>query len=95
MTSPILLATVAAAVGMQAVTAHAEPPETRSIAVHFADLDLSSAPGVRALRGRIQEAARIVCGDYEAIDLKRNVTYYTCVRRATDAALAQIALPAR
>jgi UrcA family protein len=95
MTSPILLATLAAAVGMQPATAHAERPETRSIAVHFADLNLSSESGVRALRGRIQAAARIVCGDYEALALKRTHIYYTCVQHATDAALAQIALPAR
>lgn len=94
MTLPILLATAVAAVGMQLVTAHTETTETRSITVHFADLNLTSASGVRALRGRIQEAARIVCGDYEALDLKRTLTYYTCVRHATDAALAQIELPA-
>ena len=58
---PVALASLACLLGAAQVLAKA-PMETRSVAVHYADLDLGSAAGAGTLYHRIQGAARVVCG---------------------------------
>lgn len=58
---PVALAALACLFGATPVLAEA-PMETRSVAVHYADLDLGSAAGAGTLYHRIQGAARMVCG---------------------------------
>lgn len=53
---------------------------------------LQSPVGRKALTRRIAQAARIVCGDRETIALLGEVAQYnSCVRQATDRALADVA----
>jgi UrcA family protein len=89
----MILTTLAILAGTQAVAGPLDGAETRSITVHFADLNLSKPSGVHALRARIDYAARLVCGDYQTLDLQRTSIFRNCVERARDAALAQIELP--
>jgi UrcA family protein len=91
----IFLATLGVLAATQALAGPLDDAETRSITVHFADLNLSQPSGVHALRARIDYAARLVCGDYQTLDLQRTNIFRNCVERARDAALAQIELPAR
>ena len=58
-TIPAIAALVIAA--MLVVPTVSQAAETNSVRVSYADLNLASAPGEHALRGRIAFAARVVC----------------------------------
>jgi len=73
-------------------TAWAGPPVTRSVAVSFHDLDLSTKSGVAKLYHRIQAAAQIVCR-YEATLVAEQQIWKNCVRPAVDAAVATVNNP--
>ena len=94
MTSRILLTTLAMLAGAPAMASTLDDSAPPSVRVRFGDLNLSQPAGVRALRARIDSAARIVCGDYQSLDLQRTSVFRNCVAHARDAALAQIELPA-
>jgi UrcA family protein len=87
----------AAALVQCAVPAQASPqdldkPQTR--VVRFADLDLSTAPGVKALYVRIREAARSVCGDSESPNSPfPNPAFQACVATAIKSAVTRVNHP--
>jgi UrcA family protein len=94
MKTRILLASLAALAGTQAMAASSYDSDTRSITVRYGDLNLADPSGRNTLRLRIDYAARMVCGDYQSLDLQRTSAYQSCVQHARDAALAQVAQPA-
>ena len=64
--------------------------ETHSIAVHYADLELTRAEGVDALRGRLTAAAKRVCGDYDRRDARARQAWQQCYDTALTVALAKV-----
>ena len=95
MTSRALLTTLALLAVAPAMAVPLDDSAPLSIRVRIDDLNLSHPAGLRTLRARITDAARIVCGDYEALDLVRATSFRSCVEHARDGALAQIGLLAR
>ena len=76
-----------------AYNASAEP-EAKSLAVSYADLDLSKPAGAQTLYKRIKKAARVVCGPVD------NYTFVTparkfrqCYEKAIADAVAQVDRP--
>jgi UrcA family protein len=59
------LAILTVAAGLASAPAFASQPESNLIAVHSADLDLSTPAGVKTLHRRIARAMEAVCGSYE------------------------------
>jgi UrcA family protein len=70
--------------------ASADAAETRSITVHYRDLDLSRPRAVETLKRRIHRAAEEVCGDYNLRELEISPEFIRCVDTATDKALTEI-----
>jgi UrcA family protein len=75
--------------------AHAQPPATRTVAIHYGDLDLGSSAGRSALNHRIRHAIRTACGDVSSADLEGQNMVATCredlrtgLNRQRDAAYA-------
>jgi UrcA family protein len=65
----ILLPLAAALAALTATPAFAQTAAPATIAVHTADLDLSSPAGIAALDRRIRAAVDIACGDPSDVDL--------------------------
>lgn len=65
-------------------------PETITVRVSYADLNLATAQGRARLDRRIADAARIICGSYSPADL----TMSGLVRDCRDDAIASARLPA-
>jgi UrcA family protein len=59
------LVILAAFAGLAGAPALASQPESTLIAVHSADLDLSTPAGVKTLHRRVARALEAVCGSYE------------------------------
>ena len=95
MTSRILWPALAAALCIQATTAHAEQPTGHSIKVEFADLDLQTSSGKEALRLRIRSAAKTVCGYEVDRSFQLEGEYLSCIEHATENALARVKQPMR
>jgi len=70
----------------------APTPDTYSVTVKFADLDLNRQAGIAKLYVRIKGAARRVCEE-QANDQQVNQTYPVCVKGAVSAAVARIDHP--
>jgi UrcA family protein len=91
-----LVATATVAVGMLP-TARADfsSDEARTVAVRFADLDTTRAPGAQMLFRRLNAAARSVCRD-QGLDrsLEQKHSFEQCVHAALGQALAEIDVPA-
>jgi len=69
--------------------------ESRSARVRFGDLDTTSDRGAAVLYQRIENAAKIVCGDLEPDgQLSRYTAYTHCVHVAIGDAIAKIDRPA-
>lgn len=71
MKNPILIAALAfAATGaaMLATPASAQPPAGATVAVSYADLDLTTPAGIRTLDRRILSAVRQACGPTSDFD---------------------------
>lgn len=70
-------------------------PETYSQKVSYADLNLNSPQGAGALLHRIRRAAAIVCSAGDPSPMQQWTTrgYRTCVREATDRAVADAHSP--
>jgi UrcA family protein len=86
------LAALAAATAMLSVgePAMAQPaaPEL-AIPVNVMDLSLQSEAGARVALQRVQNAARVICGDERGQrDLSRAILYTACVRKTVDDAVA-------
>jgi UrcA family protein len=64
-----------------------KPP---SVTVHFSDLNVSSPAGAKALYGRIQRAARVVCKRYSAKTLPGVVNGRECYRNAVANAVRDV-----
>jgi UrcA family protein len=99
-TSGILAVALSLGVGvwLAAVTAgmaHAETAPQTAARVTYADLDVSTADGARALLGRIDIAARAACGEKTHSPLlPREAGHHrVCVANAVDAAVKQIDSP--
>jgi UrcA family protein len=88
---------MASAMGLAFYTATAGVGDgsTPAIRVRYDDLNLTSASGVEVLRRRVVQAAKKVCGDYDAFDLPRFARYQRCVTEATDRALAKVSVASR
>lgn len=89
----VMLSALAALAGSGAVLA--EPPkETFSRTVSFADLDLTTSAGAATLYGRIENAARIVCGPMPtAVDVASSQDWQACYRGAISGAVRQVDQP--
>lgn len=58
--------------------------------VSYADLNLTSAAGQKALDSRVRRAVRTVCGDTSAKDLAGSRIVRTCQKRAFASARPQV-----
>jgi|KBSMisStandDraft_5_1062788.scaffolds.fasta_scaffold3210609_1 UrcA family protein len=101
MSRKILFATLAATAALSLCTAasagpQAQPydPDTVSVKVSLADLNLNNEPGARIALRRIRNAAREVCGVAPSHPLmKESELYWACQRGATDRAVARLDVP--
>ena len=67
-------------------------PDTHSVTVSFRDLDLSTQQGARTLYGRIQSAARQVCG-HAGADLIEQSIWRSCYRNTVSDAVGKVNNP--
>lgn len=76
-----------------ALVANAAPAaaETRSISVSYEDLDLSSPSGIATLHGRIQTAAKKVCGRAEVREIADGLDQQRCMAAVSRSTSVQIA----
>lgn len=65
-------------------------PESTSRSVRYADLDLSSRAGIKALHRRIAAAVEAVCGSYEGTDTAAAAEEYRQITRCRATALADL-----
>ena len=56
--------------------------DTKSVSVHYGDLDLRSDAGVDTLNGRLRNAIRIVCGGWPAGGTLEWTRYVNCKTEA-------------
>lgn len=81
----LLLPGLAASLSLAAQAGEAHDPNRvrTSVAVSYADLDLTDAAGARTLYARLQSAAREVCGPEASVrDLRSTADYNACYRDA-------------
>lgn len=83
----ILLASAALAAACLVVPA-AAAPQSRSVAVRIADLDLSTRAGAARLERRVHRAAVMLCGTASGFDLTGQNDARRCVADARRTALA-------
>ncbi|HEY1562839.1 MAG TPA: UrcA family protein [Caulobacteraceae bacterium] len=87
------LASLASAPG----SARAQPAsnsESVSVRINFADLNLSSQQGAREMMGRIEGAARIICGESSANnDLAERSREHACVNQTVSDAVRSLDAP--
>jgi UrcA family protein len=92
LTTLISIVAVTAAIPFAQAGALNESPT--QVVVQFGDLDLTAFVGASTLYGRLQSAARLVCGPLEdAKDLKRAFEYRHCVKDALWTAVTHIDQP--
>jgi UrcA family protein len=77
-------------IGPDAPAFGSEPETTRMSVVTTYGLDLGPPAGRETLRRRIATAARLVCGQYEAADLREGGDYDRCRPLAIADASAQV-----
>lgn len=68
-------------------------PDSLSVRVGFADLDLTHPQGVAVLYDRIAGAAKAVCAPFEGRGLKNVALFRGCVREAIAAAVTRADQP--
>jgi UrcA family protein len=73
----------------QAASAFGEIP---TVAVHYADLNLTTDAGVRALYRRLQVAARQVCRSFESHEIGRATQRRACYNQALSNAVTKVNL---
>jgi UrcA family protein len=81
-----ILGAAAAILLASGATAQASPAEPVSVAVRYADLDLSSPKGRTMLENRIEAAAREMCGMDSALTTGSRMPSYSmraCYKKAT------------
>lgn len=79
--------------GIAVSVAHADEPLHHKVS--YADLNLNTTAGVKALYSRIEHAADRVCKPYAAPerDLSRTRDYRGCMKTAIDGAVAEVRVP--
>lgn len=83
------LALTLPATALSAVPAADQPP---SVAIRYGDLNLANEAGVARLRSRVQAAANMVCGIYDARSLAAKRHAVECRRDALARANPQLEL---
>ncbi len=78
-------------VAAMAIAAQVAPAKAASLAVSYADLDLTSAEGHATLNARIDRAARRVCAAEDPRNLRAVMASNTCYRVALAAAQPKLA----
>ncbi len=76
-----------------ALAADAEPDGAPSVAVNYADLDLTTERGAKALYARIAAAAQTVCPRADIADLIRYAKSRACQRHAIAQAVQRVGSP--
>jgi UrcA family protein len=67
---------------------------TESVRVTYVDLDLASAHGTKLLFMRLQDAARVVCGDtFATLELSERLEMQRCQQTAIENAVVQVDRP--
>jgi UrcA family protein len=91
---PAMLLMSVLALGALTTAAAANRPtpldDLPSLTVRYDGLDLNRLAGRKILRARIEQAARIVCGQSFTGNLSMQPAYELCVESATRSALAQV-----
>lgn len=82
--------------GLAGPLSAAEAPDNapRTLTVHYADLNLSSARGVEQLYSRIAAAARQVCVEPDSKSLKSSIEMRICTNQSIERAVAAVHVPA-
>ena len=88
-----LLLGLAASLSFGAQAGDAKQPHrvSTSVAVSYADLDLTEAAGARTLYARLKSAARDACGPEPSVrDLRSTAEYEACYDRALGKAVSRV-----
>ena len=88
-----LLTAILGAVSYATHASGADEQGSVAITVRYDDLNLSAPAGVASLKRRVSRAAAQVCADGYGSDPVGKRLQLTCIRRATDKALAQVKWP--
>ena len=86
------IAATAVLLGLGVTPAWSAAPDAHSVTVSFRDLDLSTQAGAKALYGRIQSAARKVCGNPGADVIEQSI-WRSCYRNAVSDAVGKVNSP--
>jgi UrcA family protein len=65
--------------------------ETRSVSVQYADLDLTGPAGLATLEGRIEAAAKKICGKVEVRRVSDGADHQRCIRETQASVSLEIA----
>jgi UrcA family protein len=79
--------------GAAAAPASAGPYVGPDVAVHYADLDITTAAGAEALYERIQQAAVSVCPQADSRTLDRYMTVIRCRNEVVARAVSSVSSP--
>ena len=88
-----LLTAILAAVSYATHASGVDEPSRVSVTIRYDDLNLSAPAGVASLKRRVSSAAEQVCADHYGSDPIGRSLRQSCVRRATEKALAQVKWP--
>jgi len=78
---------VAATLGLVSASSRAEPV---SVAISFADLDLTTLAGERALRQRASDAVLTACGTRPSAEITMEMVRRACIRNTSVTAAAHV-----
>jgi UrcA family protein len=93
---PFAIALGAAVITLSGLAAFAETRGADAplqAVVTYADLDLQSDAGIKALHGRVTAAVRSVCPDEKSLDLAKLRAVQACREQATARAIKEIGSP--
>jgi UrcA family protein len=88
----VAFASLGCLLGSAQAVADGSANTSRSVTVHYDDLNLSSAAGANRLYDRIEGAARISCGDWGRSFLEHS-DWKSCYQRAIADAVAAVNSP--
>jgi UrcA family protein len=74
-------------------SASAQTADTVSVKVSYADLNLSTEAGVKALTQRVHNAARNICGADAYVPLDQRRAQAVCADKITEQTLASLKTP--
>ena len=92
----VMISAGIAFLGLAGASNAAQPDflESSRMTVSYADLNIESAAGIKALYGRLQFAARRVCAPFDDGQHRTvNFHFRVCYRNALDSAVAQVNKP--